>query len=639
MAKRKTPAAGAAVCKGRERIPFLYRKAVRLDSEERAHCIECADAALNELKRLKTRQPLDSDHEFDLVSGLASYVTFLRHIASGRVVRYAAIFHIAGNMAAYMGHDRILVIIERAGFALDKLIWMWLTPLTSAIVGHRDSLAERFLTRFPQLAVEPYWQDAAARCVKFGTVSMLRSLMRHGVRLDRTYSSRRRRHGKDGVQIIGSPFYFAVACRRRDMQRELIRLGAIGDLTVGAPNTWLWGEGQNVFEVAIRTDNFKVADMCIRCGAVPPLTEENGVWVLNGTDASKDYAKFKWLKGRFPDADFPRIIRHAIEHGGSAGWFCREVLEDCGLGDLHLPEEEPQTIRYAPAAVPDRIGDFFGVLGKWPELIVPWYRKKPHLVRLMFAARGLNVFDEYAASLVPVFRFAKLNGLELWGHYTYQLEFMKLLDWDERRHLAPHMVEFGFPEAKLLNQWDDPKHPSYVGDEWHESQARAARATGKRAQRYMDDAKFNVWGSVSIAMSFVNILSEHADWALFQRWIMRGMNIYDERGVCDYPLIRCVNADLLKHLVLELGMLPRLKGRDGAYAMYHAIQRHDIDMVRVLLECGVPVNVRSRDYATPLREAILFGTDDIANLLYSRGGKNRDEEGRVFPVPPWVRTV
>jgi len=255
----------------------------------------------------------------------------------------------------------------------------------------------------------------------------------------------------------------------------------------------------------------------------------------------------------------------------------------------------------------------------------------------MFAARGLNVFDEYAASLVPVFRFAKLNGFELWGLREYQLEFMKLLVWDERRHLAPHLAEFGFPDDKLLDRWDDLKHPSYVGDDWKESQARAARATGARARRYMDDAKFNVWGSVSIAMTFVDALSEHADWDLLQQWIMRGMDVYDETGIVDYPLIRCVNADLLKHLVLDLGMLPRLKGRDGAYAMYHAIQRHDIDMVRVLLDCGVPVNVRSRDYATPLREAILFGTDDIADMLYSRGGKNRDEEGREFPVPPWVK--
>ena len=620
----------------KEGLSFFFRRTIRLDENERTCYEHCIAATMQRLKDLQTRLTEDLFRDFDLVSGLASYVAFLRQVCAGKEIRYSAILHVAGTLAAYMGHEPVLRTLEREGVALDELRWSpcVLSVLSAAIVGHRDALASRFLKRFPHLVDQPYWHDAVAICVKYGTVRMLRILHSGGVNLDRKYMTKRRKTKPS--QPLGSPLYFAVACNRPDMQRELLRLGAVSSIGEGAPDTWLWGDGWNLFEVAVSKNNFAVADMCLEKGAGPVFDGEGDVYVLNRSGASKDMEKFAYFESRFGTKDFSRTVSDSLQHGGCKEWFSRDVLVHCGV-EPDSPEPEWKEPAYTPECVPDDIAEFFHALKNWPELIVPWSRLKPRLVRLMFGARGLNIFPQYASSLVPVFRFAKIHQLELWGHCDQQEEFMRLLNWEERRHLAPHVAEFGFPELKLIKDWESDRHPSYLGDEWDERQWKAASAEGKEAERYLDDERFVLKDNVSLVGSFAGFLSEHADWPLFQKWIMRGMPPY--RGwECDwdYPLIDHVNAGLLRHLVKDLGMLPDLKGRTGAWAMSHAIERHDLKLVRVLLELGVPVNAKANGRVSPLRKSILVGADDISSFLLASGGRNIDSNGRAFPVPPWV---
>jgi hypothetical protein len=415
-----------------------------------------------------------------------------------------------------------------------------------------------------------------------------------------------------------------------------LRLGAVSTIGEGAPDIWLWGEGRNLFEVAVSRKNFAVADMCLGKGAGPVFDGKNDVYILNRSGASNDMEKFAYFETRFQEKDFAQTIKGSLSNGGSKKWFSCDILTHCGI-EPNPPEHEWPPPVYDPKHVPDDIAVFFKALEVWPELIVPWCKLKPRLVRLMFGARGLNIFPEYASSLVPVFRFAKIHRLELWGHWEQQGEFMRLLDWGERRHLAPHVAEFGFPQLKLIKDWESDKHPSYLYDECDDRQWKAASAEGKEAERYLDDERFVLWENVSLVGSFAGFLSEHADWELYQKWIMRGMPPYSgfEDG-WDYPMINFVNAGLLPHLVRELGMLPGLSGKKGAWAMSKAIKRHDIGLVRTLLELGVPVNVRANGYTSPLRKSILVGADDISRFLLTKGGRNIDPDGRTFPVPPWV---
>ena len=622
--------------KKQKSIPFFFRKTIRLGLDERDYSERCIAAAMRRLKKLQTQQTKDSVRDFDLVSGLASYVVFLRHVCAGKEIRHSAILHIAGVMAAYMGHEPVLRILEREGVALDQLRWGYcgLSVLSAAIVGHQDSLASKLVKRFPPLVDQPFWHDAVAICVKYGTVRMLRLMHSLGVNLDRRYMTRRRK--VKTASPLGSPFYFAVACDRPDMQKELLRLGAVTLTGEGAPNTWLWGDGKSLFEVAVSRENFAVADMCIEKGVGPVFNGEDDVFILNRTNASGDMKKFAYFEGRFGTKNLSRIVTDSLQHHGCKEWFSQDILVHCGIKPSP-PEQEWEDPVYDPEYVPDDISMFFHALEIWPELIVPWSRRKPRLVRLMFGARGLNIFPEYASSLVPVFRFAKLHQLELWGHWEQQGEFMRLLDWEERRHLAPHVAEFGFPKLKLIKDWENDRHPWYCYDERDVQQWKAASAEGKEAERYLDDERFVLKNNVSLVGSFAGFLSEHANWELYQKWIMRGISPY--RGFeddFDYPLMDCVNADLLPHLVKETGMLPNLKKRTGAWAMARAIERHDLKLVRVLLELGVPVNVGENKYASPLRKSILVGADDISIFLLANGGRNVDPDGRRFPVPPWV---
>ena len=617
------------------RLSFFFNKVIRLSKDEHDYCEECATAALRQIRILQRRLDSESFREFDLVGGLASYVVFLRHICARKRIRYSAILHIAGNMTAYMGHETVLEVICREDVPLDKLKWSWsgLSPLTSAIVGHQDALARKLLERFPKLVDQPCWHDAVAICVKYGTLNMLRTLHSHGVNLDRKYMTARR--GNKSARPLGSPFYYAVACNKPLMQKELLRLGAVSVIGEGAPDTWLRGEGRTLFEVATKRKNFAVADMCLEKGVGPVFGGDEDVYVLNRTGASTDMEIFAYFENRFPEHDFVKVVRDSLSGSGCTEWFSEDVLAHCRI-TVEKKEEEPK-VSYDPYNVPDHIRSFFLALEIWPELIVPWCQKKPWLVRLMFAARGLNSFPRYASSLVPVFRFAKQHKLELWGHWEQQGEFMDHLDWNERRHLAPHVAEFGFPKLQLLKSYEYPSHPSYLGDEWDERQWKAASAKGKTATRYLDDARFVLRHNVSLVGTFAGFLSEHADWNLYQKWIMRGMPPYpgtDEPW--DYPMINYVNAGLLKHLVRELGMLPGLHGRDGVLAMWVAIQRHDLKLVKSLLELGVGINARVAGYASPLRESILVGADEIANSLHQKGGQNIDPDGRKFPIPPWV---
>ena len=619
-----------------DRIPFFFRKTIRLSLDERDYVERCMTSAMQRLKKLQPQQTSDSVKDFDLVSGLASYLVFLRHIYVGREIRYSAILHIAGAMSAYMGHERILDMMEREGVALDKLYWSpcVLSVLSAAIIGHRDALAARLLERFPHLADIPFWHDAVAICVKYGTVRMLRLMHSHGVNLDRRYMTRRRK--VKNARPLGSPFYFAVACDRSDMQKELLRLGAVSTISEGAPDTWLRRAGNNLFEVAVSRKNYAVADMCIEKGAGPVFDGKGDVYILNRSGASGDMERFAYFESRFKEIDFAQTIKHSLSHGGCKGWFHRDVLARCGI-EPDPPEEERGKPIYAPDCVPDDIGTFFHALKVWPELIVPWCELKPRLVRLMFGARGLNIFPDYASSIVPVFRFANLHRLALWGHWEQQGDFMKLLDWNERRHLAPQVAEFGFPNLKLIHDWEDGRHPSYLYDEWNDRQGKAASAEGKKAERYLDDERFVLLENVSLVGSFAGFLSEHADWELYEKWIMRGMPPYAGfENDWECPMIDFVNAGLLRRLVGELGMWSGLKGKTGAWAMSRAIERHDLELVNALLELGVPVNVRAKGYASPLRKSILVGADDISRFLLAKGGRNIDPYGRTFPVPPWV---
>ena len=622
--------------KTQHRISFFFRKTIRLNRDEQDYCERCIATAMHRLKKLQAHQTEESIRDFDLVSGLASYVIFLRHVCAGKEIRYSSILHVAGIMAAYLGHEPILEMLEREDVALDELRWSpcVLSVMSAAIIGHRDALAANLMERFPHLVNRPFWHDTIAICVKYGTVRMLRIFHSRGVNLDRRYKTTRRNVKQ--ARPLGSPFYFAVACERPDMQKELLRLKAVSLTGEGAPDVWFKGEGRNLFEVAVSLKNFSVADMCLENGLGPIFDGEGDVYILNRSGAGEDMEKFAYFESRFKGKNFVQTIRNSLLNGGCKEWFSPDILAHCGI-DPDPPEHEWGKPVYDPEHVPDDISAFFNALEVWPELIVPWSKKKPRLVRLMFGARGLNLFPTYAASLVPVFRFAKIQKLELWGHWEQQGEFMTLLDWNERRHLAPHVAEFGFPNLKLIKDWENDRHPSYLGDEWDERQWRAASAEGQKAERYLDNKRFVLKSNVSLVGSFAGFLSEHANWKLYQKWIMRGMPPYEGfENEWDYPMIDFVNAELLRHLVLELGMLPDLKGQTGAWAMFHAINRHDLELVRVLLELGVPVNTMSKDYASPLRTSILVGADDISRFLLANGGRNIDLEGHTFPVPPWV---
>jgi uncharacterized protein len=100
-------------------------------------------------------------------------------------------------------------------------------------------------------------------------------------------------------------------------------------------------------------------------------------------------------------------------------------------------------------------------------------------------------------------------------------------------------------------------------------------------------------------------------------------------GVSEQLLISARSADL-KGIVdsLEHGAAPNSRNRFGKTALFTAIEKNRIDIVKVMLEHGVDVDLASLEKVTPLMAAAYSGNSEIVELLLNKKPK-LEEEDRV----------
>lgn len=110
------------------------------------------------------------------------------------------------------------------------------------------------------------------------------------------------------------------------------------------------------------------------------------------------------------------------------------------------------------------------------------------------------------------------------------------------------------------------------------------------------------------------------------------VNTQDNGGVS--PLLHAVgaqNVGMVKVLTANGADLEAESRLNKMTPLLLAIEHHDIEAIRVLLDAGAKVNGTNRDGLTPLMAASEKGQADVVQILLSRGAevKDRDVKGRT----------
>ncbi len=616
-------------------IPFFFDKPIRLAPDEREMLLARADQATASLKRNQKRDGLLSPVAgLRLLSGLSTYAFLLRHIAAGRRVRYFAPFHPAGCMAAFLGHADILSFFEKQGIPLELLSWTWRrrNVLDFAVMGRHYSLVKDLLARYPALLTKDGEQDAVACCVLYGTLPILRLLVRSGASLTTKYwheSAWNHKREQDGT-----PFFLAVANDRRDMVRELIRQNAFSDpsYTGGTSAVHL---DASLLSIAVQHCDFELADWLVEKGCLHEDMSE----LPNDSHAWENLKSFQYLCRKFPDEDYKADVRKGGE------W----ILESVSKGvlsyawDGHVPSGvlaewkkfHDEERGWRPGnPFPDDDRPLAMALDNYPEEILRLEKQQPGRLQKLL----LDSDRHHLSSLVYMLRLAREHGIVLFKSDAEKDRFLQNIHYYELVQLRPYLKEFGFPavsnaemKRRHEKEWGRPKR-----NRREERLRRLAATPWPKLQAILDNQALDPNEEINGNWPFALEVAFHATPRVFDAWVLRGMYPYE----CNCEGITAMeigNVGLLSHLVHAYGMSPDHVCYDGTTPVGHAIHANDAKRLRLLLKEGADVAGNGRHRRSFLYQAIQSSRDEIARILRAAGAEDCDRSGRVRPLPPWMK--
>ena len=567
---------------------------------------------------------------WDLRNGLTLYLVILGEILAGRTIRYAAPLKPAVCMAAYLGHERMLAILERNGVDVCRMEWSTLNVLFSAILGRRFRLVKQLLFAYPSLRATRHWWvgNAGAFCAAFGDVRTLRFLRNAGFDLAEPHHFPHQ--PPHDPRHFGSALLFAIRNHRTTIVKDLVAHGEF------CPWQNLGGEHgsgtASIFEEAVRHHFFGVAKTYLENGWLNrPMTEDAFLEMLCRTTGNDNLAAFRFLEKAFPPFDAKRLVR--TNH--SSGEFGQRILRYCGIAktsgnatrkrnsdsaihwrdsirhwiDMNRPDMVRFTLDEAPEVLPL----------VWPELSAP--------IRAAFQVPSGNV----SPCRSYLFRLARSLGISLFPDDAAR-RF-----WEEKSDIPvpwkrPLAMDEVFP-------FDEGLDGGYLhSEELRKKLFHALQACGAEARRLMDDPEIDPNADLSWNQPFSLRLGDGADWKTYKNWLLRGMEAYrdniDDPGI--FPL--AATPSIVRHLLPDLEHRPWESPAFSGNTLVQAAAFGDIRAAKAILEAGCPVNFCRRvpgNGISPLRAALLNGHDAAARLLFARGGMNI-LNGVVCPVPPWI---
>jgi ankyrin repeat protein len=77
-------------------------------------------------------------------------------------------------------------------------------------------------------------------------------------------------------------------------------------------------------------------------------------------------------------------------------------------------------------------------------------------------------------------------------------------------------------------------------------------------------------------------------------------------------------------VLLECGVDPSTQNNDGWTPLHGASQNGHVEIVQVLLERGADVNVQDRDSSTPFEVALYEGHSSLAQVLLAHGAREEN---------------
>lgn len=620
--------------------PFFFDKPFRLSSGEKALFLDCAERATASLKRNQKHDcMLGPVGGFRLLGALATYAFLLRHLAAGRRVRYFAPFHPAGCMAAFLGHAEVLRAFEARGIRLEDLSWGWqkVNPLDFAVIGRHCALVKNLLAAHPGFARKEEWrQDAVAWCVQHGTLPILRLLRKAGMPLSKSYWSGP--ETQEDRRPEGTPFFLAVAADRRDMVRELVRLGEFPDPahTGGTSAVHL---ASSLLSIAVQYGNFELADWLVEKGwlhdDMADLPRHSHAW--------KNLDAFRYLCRKFPEEDYKADVRTDWEY--VFHYVSEEVLDFAWDGQIPDPimaewrAYREKDRHWQPGdPFPDDDNSLVLALDECPDELLRLEKEQPGRFRRMLLERDSGQWAWWA-SIVYLLRLSAAKGLVLFRNGEDKAAFMRNLRFTELQRLRPHLSEFGLPpvsDAEMARlerrDWGRPKR-----DRRAERLRKLAATPRDRLRDVLDDPKLDPMAEINANWPLALEVASGASPEVFDAWVLRGMDPYscNSEGL---TAMEVGNAKLLPHLVQAYGMSPDHVAYDGSSPLGDAIGGNCMEKLRVLVRLkereGDKGWLKRNGNGLPL--AIHLGHDEIARFLLRHGAVNRGRNGRIHPVEPWM---
>lgn len=612
-----------------DQIPFFFKRKIGLCNDETAYVRQCLSET--RLALVEAQQIHGSYRERkDLRNALTTYLVVLGEILAGRSLRYAEPLKPSVCMAAYLGHERMLAILERNGVNVCQMKWDTLNVLFAAILGRRLRLVKHLLSAYPRLrtARHLWFGNAGAFCAAFGNLRILRFLRKAG--FDLMEPHRFPRQPSHDTRHFGSALLFAMRHNQTSIVKDLVAHGEFCQ--------WenLGGEGgtgtDSVFEVAVKHHFFDVANTYLANGWLDqPMTKDDFLEMLRRTTGYDDVVAFRFLEKAFPRFD----AKHLVWKNHASGEFGPCILRHCGIVRKRRHDSDVRNTS-SPRYACDSIRHWI----KWnkPEMVRFTLDKVPEVLPLVWPKwadpirKAFQVPSEHFSPCRRyLFRLARAAGISLFPDNASRCFWEEKCDipapWE-----GPLAMDEVFP-------FDEGLDGGYLhAEELREKLFRAIQARGGEARRLMDDPEINPNVDLSWNQPFFVRLGDCADWNTYKGWLLRGMEVYrenlDDPG--DFPLAS--TPSVVRHLLPDLEHRPWESKFFSGNTLVQAAAFGDIQTVKVLLEAGCPVNF-SRwvpgDEISPLRAALLNGRDAVARLLFARGGMNI-LNGVVYPVPSWI---
>ena len=636
MGKTKTSPAKNAGPVTKDGRPFFFNRKINLKGDEPDYTRKCLVEARKSL--IKAQQDYDEDlfrELWDLRNGLTLYVVILEEIVAGHKILYVEPLTASVCMAAYLGHDRMLAILERNGVDLCSMEWNTLNVLFAAILGRHLGLVKHLLSAHPQLrTMRHLWLgNAGAFCAAFGDVRILRFLRNEG--FDLTEAHRFPNQKPDDPRQFGSALLFAMQEGRDSIARDIVAHGEFCPWqNLGREN---WGGEWSVFTAALKHRFFDIARTYLENGWLErPKTDDDFWELVRRAQGDEDLTTFRFLEKAFPQFDARRIVRERVENE----WIDSPILRYCGVRNVKTAdpyETEPESVH----RLCDSISHWIKM--KRPDMVRYMLNIVPEVLPLVWSELAEPIraaFSIPSEDALPcrryLFRLARSLGIALFPDDAARRFWERKCD-EPHPWKRPLTIDEVFPYDEGLCD-GGPSDGYYHPKEMREKLFRALHARGAAARQLMDNPEINPNTHLSWNSPFFASLGDHADWKTYKRWLLRGMEIYqnniDDDGCFDLGS----SPSIVRHLLPELEHRPWVSREYVGNTLVLAASYGDIGAAKAVLAAGCPVNFRrgnSYDKVSPLRAALLNGRDAMARFLFARGGMNI-LNGVVYPVPRWI---